>query len=255
LTGLADFQDYSLKRFREAVIEEQFDIDKIGFLDVALIVDGRSERKWQNDSVFFETLITAYPNLYGARIWKISLSAEERFQPYPFGSTYEQRTFASPSRERIIGQGFANFIILDPSGRFFLRTGYVVDLLKDQEHTGEFLDPVPEIVSLAQTFVVGSSYAKALGYEAETQLHFGVHWNHLKGRKFESRITGQYDFYWAKECRAESVDLEITLPLQLTNQEVIQKTTEGIRKLARAFDVTMSEQIVANEVKKHLHLM
>jgi hypothetical protein len=128
-------------------------------------------------------------------------------------------------------------------------------LLKDgQKYRGQILDPVIELLRLVQAFVVGSSYAKALGYQAETQLHFGIFWNGLKGRRLEDWTDRQYDYYGAKECRAENVELEITLPLEPSSQEVIQKTTEAIQKLARAFDFTIREQVVANEVKQYLNL-
>jgi hypothetical protein len=253
--GLADFHRYSLERFWEAVTEEQFDVEKIDFLDMVLVIDGVSERKWQNDNRFLTTLITTYPNLFGARIWKISQSTESRHQPYTFDGTYEQRLFIPPSDQRIIGQGFADFMIFDPVGRFFLVNGYNDDLLREAPlHSGQVLDPVTQIWRLAESFVVGAAYAKALGYQLNTQLHFAIGWNGLKGRKLVNWTTRQYDFHWAKECHAANVQLEITLPIEPSSQEIIQKTTEAIQKLGRAFDVTISEQIVANEVKKYLNL-
>jgi hypothetical protein len=98
---------------------------------------------------------------------------------------------------------------------------------------------------LAESFVVGSAYAKALGYQPDTQLRFAIGWNGLKGRKLVNWTTRQYDFYWAKECHTQNVALEITLPIEPSNQEVIQKTAEAIQKLGSAFDFRISEQIVA----------
>jgi Putative DNA-binding domain len=47
--GLTDFRNYACERFLNVVTAQQFDIGEIGFLDVALVIDGASERKWQND--------------------------------------------------------------------------------------------------------------------------------------------------------------------------------------------------------------
>lgn len=251
--GLTDFEQHALSRFSEVVADEAFDTANLGFFDVALIIDGVPERQWQNDNKFLIALMAGYPNLFGARIWKISQSPDLRHHPHTFGSTYEQYLFIPPSEDRIVGQGLADFMILDPAGRFFVRMGYPEDLLKGGEQfRGQLLDPVLELLALTEAFVVGSSYAQALGYQVETRLHFRIQWNGLKGRTLRDWSSKRYSFHWAKECHAGKVELEITLPLEPSNQEVIQKTTEGIQKLGRAFDYTIPEQIVENEVTEYL---
>ncbi len=145
-------------------------------------------------------------------------------------------------------------MIFDPSGRFFLRKSYFEDLLKDAPgDRGKALDPVSHMAILSEAFVVGSAFAKALTYPPETESHFAIRWNSLKGRKLVNWTTKEYDFYLGKECRDENVELEITLSNTAAKQEVIQKTTEAIQKLGRAFNITIAEQIVTNEVTKLLN--
>jgi hypothetical protein len=251
--GIVTFREYALDRFSTAVREKKLDVAKIGFLDLALVFDGMPERKWQNDEQFLNTLLVAHPDLSGAWVWKILRTHGPEFEPYPIGNTYEQQLFISPAKS-IRPWGFIQFMIFDPSGRFFLRKSYFEDLLKDApEDRGKALDPVSHMAILSEAFVVGSAFAKALAYPLETESHFAIRWNSLKGRKLVNWTTKQYDFYLAKECRDESVELEITLPIAAAKQEIIQKTTEAIQKLGRAFNITIAEQIVANEVTKLLN--
>jgi hypothetical protein len=68
-----NFYQYAIGRFSTVVQEEQLDITELGFLDIVLVLDGTSDRKWYNDDRFISALIAAYPNpsLSASYIWKV----------------------------------------------------------------------------------------------------------------------------------------------------------------------------------------
>jgi hypothetical protein len=44
-----DFYEYALGQFSTVVAEEQLDTKELGFLDIVLVLDGTTERKWHNE--------------------------------------------------------------------------------------------------------------------------------------------------------------------------------------------------------------
>jgi hypothetical protein len=125
---LVEYHECALQRFSKVVAEKKLDITGIGFLDVALLIDGVSDKKWYNDRNFLSALLSAHPDRHGAWIWKVNQGSDPKLRPYTIAGTYEQLLFVSPALHRY---AFADFSIFDPTGRFFLRKGYFDDLQKD----------------------------------------------------------------------------------------------------------------------------
>jgi hypothetical protein len=84
-------------------------------------------------------------------------------------------------------------MIFDPKGRFFVRKAFYDDLLRDiPEAKGQALEPVVQLLLVSEAFIVGSRYAKALGYGPDTQLRFSIRWSGLRSRHLVSRTTFVY---------------------------------------------------------------
>jgi hypothetical protein len=249
---LAEFREYALQRFSKVVTEKKLDIKGIGFLDVALVIDRVSDKKWYNDRNFLSALLIAHPDRHAAWIWKVNQGTDPNLVPYTIAGTYEQLLFVLPAFHRY---AFADFSIFDPRGRFFLHKGYFDDLQSDApESKGQIFDPIVQLLRVSEAFVVGSKYGLALGYNRETRLRFDICWSGLQGRTMASRICPQYDFWSAGECRDEKVHLDLTLSIEASQQEVIQKTTEAIQQLARAFGGYIFPEItVQKEVTRQLN--
>jgi hypothetical protein len=193
--GLTSLREYALSRFGKIVAKEKSDVERMGFMDTALVIEGILERQWHNDEQFLSALTVAHPGLTNTLVWKVSRSGNPSLQPYTFEGKYEQVVYIRPSKA-FAGFGFADFAICDPAGRFFLRKGFLDDLRKDElQSRGLTFDPVIQLARLAEAFVVGSEYAKALGYKAGTQLRFGIWWTGLTGRNLSSWSNSWYDFF------------------------------------------------------------
>jgi hypothetical protein len=67
-----------------------------------------------------------------------------------------------------------------------------------------------------------------------------------------SRTAFVYDYYPARESYDDRVHLELTLSIDPSRQEIIQKTAEAIQQLARAFSYTFSQAIVQKAVNNQL---
>jgi hypothetical protein len=127
-------------------------------LDIVLVLDGTSDRQWYNDDRLLSALILAYPNpsLSASQIWKVYQGDEEKLRPYTIGSTYEQLLFFTPF---FSPWGFADFMIFDPGGCFFLRKAFPDDMWKgNEESRGRFLEPVFQLLFITETFVIGSKF-------------------------------------------------------------------------------------------------
>ena len=248
------FYKYALERFSTVVAEEELDITGLGFLDIVLVLDGTSDREWYNNDRFLEALIAAYPNpnLSASYIWKVYQGGDlPKLRPYTIAGTYEQLLFLTPA---ISYWGYADFMIFDPSGCFFVRKAFPDDLWKGcAESKGQYLEPVTQLLFVSEAFVVGSKYAQALRYGPGTQLYFWIRWRGLRGRKLVNRNPIRDDYYRASAPRDNYVQLDVTLPIEPSKEEVIQKTTEAVQHLGRAFGgYPFPEVIVQNEVTKFL---
>jgi len=251
--GVNDFAEYARSRFSTAVAERQVDITNIGFLDVTLVIDGVSEQRWHNDDRFLAALVTANPDLSASYLWRVYRGSEPNLGPYPIAETFEQFLVVSPLSALLSAWGYTDFMIFDPKGRFFVRKAFYDDLLRDApEAKGQALEPVVQLLLVSEAFIVGSRYAKALGYGPDTQLRFSIRWSGLRSRHLVSRTTFVYDYYPVRESYDDKVHLELTLPIDPSRQEIIQKTTEAIQQLARAFSYTFTQVIVQKAVNNQL---
>jgi len=248
-----NFYQYAIGRFSTVVEEEQLDITRLGFLDIVLVLNGASDRKWYNDQRFISALIPAYPNLSVSYIWRIYQGDEPRMRPYTSGTTYEQLLFMAP--KWYTHWAYADFMIFDPDGCFFVRKALVDDVWKDYEESkGQFLEPVTQLLLVSEAFVVGSKYGQALGYGSDTHMYFWISWSGLRGRQLANRHPLRMDYYQAGESRDDQVQLDVTLPINPSKDEVIQKTTEAIQRLARAFGgYRFPETVVQHQVTQQLN--
>jgi hypothetical protein len=217
-------------------------------------MDGHTDRQWYNDDRFLSALIPAYPNLSASYIWKVYQGGDQpKLRPYTIAGTYEQLLFLPPPW--VSHWGYADFMIFDPNGCFFVRKAFVDDVWKGgAESKGQYLEPVAQLLLVCEAFVVGSKYGQALRYGPDTQLYFWIRWSGLRGRKMVNRNPIRDDYFRASAPRDNHVQLDVTLPIEPSKEEVIQKTTEAVQHLGRAFGgYPFPEVIVQNEVTKHLN--
>lgn len=108
-------------------------------------------------------------------------------------------------------------------------------------------EPVTQLLLVSEAFVVGSKYAQALRYEPNTQLHFWIRWSGLRGRKLVNRNPIRDDYYRASAPRDKHVQLDVTLPIEPSKEEVIQKTTKAVQHLGRAFGALLLGLVQAGQ--------
>jgi hypothetical protein len=249
--GVSDFTEYALRRFSTAVAERQVDTTNVGFLDVTLLIDGVSEHRWFNDQNFLSTLLVANPGISASYLWRVYQGSESSHAPYPIAETFEQFLVTSPLRAVLSAWGMIDFMIFDPKGGFFVRKAFYDDLLRDAQ-SGQTLEPIVQLLLVSEAFIVGSRYAKALSYGPDTTLRFSIRWSGLRARQLFSRTDYVFDYYPARECYDEEVQLELALSIAPSRQEIIQKATEAIQHLARAFSYNFTQATVQRAVNAQL---
>jgi hypothetical protein len=230
------FYQYAIRRFATVVEEEQLDINGLGFLDIVLVLDGTTDRKWYNDGLFLSALVAAYPNpnLSPSYLWRIYQGPDPKPNPYTIGDTYEELIFIA--RPPLTEWGYADFMIFDPDGQFFIRKAFVDDTWRDaEEDRGKYLEPVVQLLLISEAFVVASNYAQALGYGSNTNLHFYIRWTGLRGRQLVNRSRFLMQYHLSSPCRDHQVETNLSLPINPSRDQIIEKTTDVIKRLARAF--------------------
>jgi len=247
--GVNEFAKYGTSRFKEVAAERQIDLTNMGFLDVVLVIDGRTEKRWQNDEAFLDALTVVYPHLSSSYLWRDYRGSEAELRPYPIADTFEQFLIIAP---RLWARSYTQFTIFDPKGRFFVRDGLYDDLLNDQPR-GQSLEPIVQLLLVGEALVIGSLYAKALGYDPGTQLRFSIGWQGLRGRNLKSRSAFIHEYYPSAECREDAIQLEFTLAIEPSKQEIIRKATEVIRRLARSFRYTFSEPLAQRVINSQIY--
>jgi TIR domain len=241
-----------ISRERDQQAGEKIEITSIGFLDLALVIEGVSDQEWFNNQRFLSALKAAHPNPPGFAIWKVDERSEIGFHSYSIPDMYEQLLVIAPGLEA--PWGTIDFAVFDPTGRFFLRKAFIDDLSDYPFHPrGRNLDPVAAITQVSESFVVGSAYAKALGYDRDSELQFRIRWSGLNGRRLDSNFHSGHIFFMTNECRENEVELDLTLPLEPSKEEIIQKTTVAVQSLAKVFgDKIFPVTVVRNEIGKRL---
>jgi hypothetical protein len=78
----------------------------------------------------------------------------------------------------------------------------------------------------------------------------------MKGRKLADRTGVQGSYFFAQECRDNDVSVDVIVSLEAPKEVIIQKTTEAIQELGRAFgEYLFPEQVVEKQVNVYLNQM
>ncbi|MFZ1924454.1 MAG: hypothetical protein WAU57_22795 [Xanthobacteraceae bacterium] len=175
--------DYGDERFKVAVRTRPLDVHgqrllKSGFWSAALIIDPPKPDA-RPDRSFSLKIASSNPNLTGWPIWA----------DFSTSSTPENRPIVRDGavESLILFHGVSShldFYRFDPRGEFYLRRVLQDDAVPSRVEPGTSLDPILAILRVAETIVVGITFAKVLDWSTEhTRLGFAFHWQGLAGRK------------------------------------------------------------------------
>jgi hypothetical protein len=246
--------DQGAERFSIVATERGVVLPTIGYWDIGLRISGPMPEQVPNRK-FLELITASNPHLTGWPIWLNSSSfANASAHPYLFDGRWEAFIY-SPSEDRWGAWGHLDFTVFDPKGNFFLRRGFQDDIGGSSADTrGKTVDPLIQILRIAESLVVAQAFAKAMGCsEEETTLHFAFRWIGLKGRV----LTTWSDPMWSVDgdgpAHQDQVRSKTNLALAAGREAIIQRTHEAILPLSRIFGgYELKEELVRKLVTRLL---
>jgi hypothetical protein len=182
-------------------------------------------------STFYQAFTASNPRLTGWPIWLDSSGFDDRStRPFVSDETW-QAFIVSTTWFRSL-----DFHLLDPNGRFYLLRS-LQDDNADKIPPGKYLEPISAILHVAETIVVGLSFARALGWSPEeATLGFAFRWTGLKGRRLEP--WGHPGAYLSS-FGTSGTDITtsfVEVPLDTPLAAIAPAVETALRKLTIAFD-------------------
>jgi hypothetical protein len=176
------------RRFREtlATLTDLSEAERAAFAagtqEVALAIDGAVSGYVATES-FLDLVLSANPRFRAD--WPVWIDMrgvqDSRFRPRVMDEAW-QALFVTAGRSP---WDLAEFHLLDPKGRFFLRRMLEDDSFARANNfaSGAYLDPHYVIARTAEAMAVGLAFAQAMKCDlATTRLAFGFRWTKLAGR-------------------------------------------------------------------------
>jgi len=242
--------------FMEEANERSAAIEGIGFLEIALRISGNS-KEWKANREFLTAIDAANPDLTGWPIWLVSDRFSDReSRPFQKGNTWRQFIYA-PNETSFNDWGHLDFMLFDPRGEFFHRRALQDDLSgpKRQLERGRWLEPIIQILRVAEALAVGAAFARAMDYEPDSSLEFGFRWSGLQGRLLSTWSNPAICLYTGSEvCREKSVTSYVRLTTNPSENDIAEMTEAAMNELTRYFGgYELPQTFVETQVKRVLN--
>jgi hypothetical protein len=185
-----------------------------------------------SDRTFLRTIASSNPNLTGWPIWLDSSTFEDRdSRPYVSEGAWETLVASFQGWSTHI-----DFMRFYPPGKFYLRQT-LPDDLSNQVTPGSVMDPIIVVLRVAESMVVGISFAKALGWEvSESKLGFAFRWTNLGGRElstWSNPLVGVAGVHRAHDPIATTF---VEVPLDTPISAIAPYVSAAVRDLFIAFN-------------------
>lgn len=218
-------------RFLVVAAERGVDISEIGFLECALTLEGRLKGHTADDE-FLQSIKSVNPGLTGWPIWLVSSTFREQSdRPYTNNDAWEEFIDTRTHNRRHL-----DFMIFRPTGEFYFRRMLEDDGREDPNQNGKILDPILQILRVAEALVVGQSFGSFLRESgSEIKLKFEFRWSGLKGRFLTSWSHPERDVWGSSAAYQDEVTAFAEIGILANEHHISKCTHELISSLTRAF--------------------
>jgi len=219
----------------------------LGSWSVALVFDPL--RTAPTDQTFLNTISSANPQLTGWPIWLDSRGFSDRSAaPHLIGGAW-QSVMAG------IGAGWGQHLdvqTMDAAGVFYLWR-VLEDDLTDKVRPLTKLDPLLVIYRVAETIMVGLSFARALGQAEESKLGFLFRWEKLRGRTLDAWADRMAYFSRGREAFDQQVESFVEVTVATPAAAIAPAVGDVVAPLMRVFDgFEISSRVVEQQVQRLL---
>lgn len=200
-----------------------------------LIPDGISGFSANRD---FLSLLTAHnPDYWRWPLWMdSSIIDDKEMQPRVVKGAWEASVLLTDRAKWRFPA--LDFWRIDPVGKFYHRRGFIDDLNINGPYPepNTLLDPDVQMAYVAEAFVVGQAFAKAMNYRKEPKLDFSFRWSGLKNRSLVSWLNPNRIFLQQLTASDDGVIADSFLPVDAAPSSIFQYVFEVTKPLFQAFD-------------------
>ncbi len=229
------FLEDSVRRFEQAIAEDQLLLPPHGSWEVALVLSGDVPLH-AADQDFLRLIDRANRQYTGWPTWLVTSQFSD--------PSHRPRVFEESWEELIVNLGSArsnhiDYIKFDPQGRFFLRRAYQEDVDGEKVRPLTQLDFSMPVMRVAEAIAVGCSMALAMGCDPEkTNLIFCFRWTKLRGRELTSRPNSTSYIAPGKKAYQDEVTSFVNVPLStpVSAGELFPYVDRVVQRFYRVFD-------------------
>jgi hypothetical protein len=144
------------------------------------------------------------------------------------------------------------FMRLDPKGCFYLRRAMQDDLTEKVDR-GTSLDVFLMLIRVTEVLAVGLSFARAAGWEDDTQAGFAFRWSGLEGRRLGGWANPLRSFgFGGGRSATEDAESFVAVPVDTPHAALEPYVSIAVRSLFSVFDGYEPPQAVVEDAVKRL---
>ena len=177
--------------------------------------------------------------------------ADERARPYVFEGVWE--AFIQSNRPDSSHE--ADYMRMDPKGRFYLRRALQEDVARSRRSPTplSILDFVLPVLRSAEAIGVGIAFAKAMGCSPEaTTLAFAFRWTRLRGRELVSWAQPLRSIPPGRHAYQDDITVFVNVPLETPLSALSNYVNQVVRPLYETFDGFSLHEEVIEDITRQL---
>lgn len=240
--------DAGKERFDVATIGK--DLPKHGSWEVACVINGDVPTHHATRD-FLRLLDQNNPQYTGWPIWLDSTQFQDReSRPRVNHGAWETLVVTDPSVDPF---GHIDFMIVDPSGKFYLRRALEDDINggPNRPKVGVALDFGLPIIRVAESIAVGLAFARSMGCSIDTTLGFGFRWVGLRDRMLSSWAQPARFIPPGRQAYQDEVIEIVHVPLDLPLSALPTYVEAIVKPLFAVFDgFDISRNVIADLVER-----
>lgn len=251
---VTEFLDESIGRYNAIITERKLAIPEHGAMEVAAIINGKSE-VFSANSDFRDLILSKNPDYTGWPMWVDSRSfSDGSSRPYVHNQFWE-------SMIAFLNSGWhdaLDFWRISPQGRFYLYRALQDDIGGGRvgDTRLKTLDFGLTVLRVAEAIAVAIAFAKAMGAAEELNIYFGFRWTGLKDRVLSSWANPSRDILARKSYQNEVVSY-VDVPVNVPKSALYTYVHKANKNVFEIFDgfllsESVTEDLVARLLERKL---
>jgi hypothetical protein len=248
---LKSFIGESFLRFESVITEKNLKIPDHGAMEVAAIINGVL-KSYSANRGFLNLILSSNPDYTGWPIWVDSRNfSEKASKPYVYRQFWEALIAEFNSNWHDI----LDFWRISPKGRFYLYRALQDDIGGSKvEHTRlKTFDFGLTVLRVAEAIAVAIAFAKALGANEESSVHFAIRWTKLKNRSLSSWAQPGRHLSISRNAHQSECISFIEVPVNVPKTALYSYVHEANKNVFELFDgFELSDGVTEDLVSKLL---